>query len=612
MAKRKLSALQGSYRAFFLFSLSQYEVDSPAQLSREQQIVFFTTVREDWKWLKTELAAREALAKEKQDAIKQKEDSAGEKEKLEGESQVKGTIVKKEQYSKVKASRPSVPLTSNKPSKSNSSNHVRENVAEQIISQQNPEQTIDLQIKYHPNQFFEQEGLYTYPVVKMPKEGSYLKLPRKGRALGKGYKEQDFYKAIVANIPELDVDIDLHMAIPFYNRPYEPDIVLIDQFLKLYIDIEIDEPYDGYYRFPTHEIEKDDIRDLFFNESGWVVIRFTERQIHTQEKECIAYIKDVLNSIYHYRLDESSNCTSEPQWDYQTAIRWEKEHYREKYLSIAKFGKQKNTSAVIVDVNELETIEENLNRTKKFKTAVLQDNIAFEDETHKYHHPKDATGNAQYISVTTLIERFFPFDMDRFIQGKAKREGLTEEEVLEEFLKIRDEAAEKGTYLHEQIENFLKGENYDESLKELRLFEKFYEEIIVAKGFQFIEAEKRILLDEYNVAGTVDALFKKPNKEEYIIVDWKRSKKLVIDGNPRKFGYGFALSELSALDNSSYYKYALQQNIYKYILEQNYGLSISSLNLIVLHENYENYHRVDLKVMNKEVKVILNSINHKI
>jgi hypothetical protein len=605
MAKRELSALQGSYKSFFLFCLGQYEVDFPAQLTREQKIKFFTSVKEDWKWLKAELAEREAIAKLREALTKQNEESAGERE-------AHRTHIKKQGYAKINITKPIITLTPNTKSKGEIPINSGEYIEKQIVSKQNPEQTTDLQIKYHPNQFFEQEELYAYPVVKMPKEGSYLKLPRKGRALGKGFKEQAFYNAIVSSIPALEIDVDLHMAIPFYNRPYEPDIVLIDRLLNLYIDIEIDEPYEGYYRFPTHEIEKDDVRDLFFIESGWVVIRFTERQVHTQEKDCIAYIKDVLNSIYHYRLDESSNCISEPQWDYQTAVRWEKEHYREKYLSIENFGKQKTTLGVIVDVTEFESIEENLNRTKKFKTAFLQDNIAFEEETHKYHHPKDATGNAQYISVTTLIERFFPFDMNRFIQGKAKRDGLTEEEVLEEFLRNRDEAAEKGTYLHEQIENFLKGKDYDDTLKELKLFKKFYEEIIVVKGFQFVEAEKRILLDEYNVAGTVDALFKKPNKEEYIILDWKRSKKLVIDGNPRKFGYGYALSELSALDNSSYYKYALQQNIYKYILEQNYGLSISSLNLIVLHENYDNYYRVDLKVMNKEVKVILNSINHKI
>ena len=266
----------------------------------------------------------------------------------------------------------------------------------------------------------------------MPLECSLLKLPRNGRAMGKGSKENDFYNALSQTLTGVEVENNVHVTIPFYNRPYEPDIVLIDRKLNLFIDIEIDEPYDGYYRYPTHEFsreekgnfsKKDATRDLFFTESGWVVIRFTERQVHHQESECIAYIKDVLNSIRTYHLEESSNCISEKQWDYQQAVRWEKEHYREKYLDIEKFGKQLSKSEIIVDVEELEGLESNLSRTKQFKQTNLQDNIGFEEESHKYHHPKNTTGNADYISVTTLIDRFFPFDMDRFIQGKAKKEG---------------------------------------------------------------------------------------------------------------------------------------------------------------------------------------------
>ena len=75
---------------------------------------------------------------------------------------------------------------------------------------------------------------------------------------------------------------------------------------------------------------------------------------------------------------------------------------------------------------------------------------------------------------------------------------------------------------------------------------------------------------------------------------------MVIDGYPKKYGYGYALSELNHLDNSSYYKYALQQNIYKYILEHNYQMPISSMNLIVLHENFDRFYRVNLENMQKD------------
>lgn len=584
MVKRELSTLQKAYKEFFLAMLAEYGVDSPAILSHEKKREFFTSIKEGWRVRKSEIL----------------------------KARTKNLPVSKRiDYTKIKASRPSISLEP-KAAYTQAPTSVKEDVSKIILSEENPDQTDDLIINFHPNQFFEQTAPYQYPVVKMPREGSPLKLPRKGRALGTGYKEPAFHKAILASFPELEVDVELHMAIPFYNRPYEPDIVLIDRKLNLYIDIEVDEPYDGYYRYPSHEAEKDDTRDLFFVESGWVVIRFTERQVHLQEQQCLAYIQDVLNSIYMYRLEESSQCTSEPQWDYQQSVRWEKERYREKYLGIERFGKQLSDAKISVDVNETESIERILNRTKKRTSAPLQDNIGFEEEAHKYHHPKDETGNAEYISVTTLIDRFFPFDMDRFIEVKARREERSEEEVLEEFLKLRDEAAEKGTYLHEQIENFLKGEEHDATTKEFSLFEQFYDRVIMAKGFQLVEAEKRVLLDTYNVAGTVDAIFRKPYSDEYIIADWKRSQNLVIDCHPKKFGYGYALSELSHLDNSSYYKYALQQNIYKYILETQYGLTISSMNLVVLHEKYDKYCRVPLGNFSQEVSIIFESIHHKI
>lgn len=446
----------------------------------------------------------------------------------------------------------------------------------------------------------------------MPNSDSFLKLPRIGRSKQRGYKEADFYKLIQTKIPEIETNIEFHLSIPFFNRPYEPDIVLFDKSINLYIDIEIDEPYDGYYRYPTHEVGKDDIRDLFFIESGWIVIRFTEKQVHKQENECIDYIKDILNSIYAKKEVRTSKIQDVIQWDNQQAIRWEKEFYREKYLGIDKFGKIKNVTKIIVDPEEKDPIENKITRTEIFNYDKNDDEVSFDEDTHTYRHPNDKTGNASFISVTTLIERFFPFDLNSFIQKKAITEGRPKEIILDEFVKIRDESAQKGTYLHKQIENFLTGKAYNKASMEFEFFMKFYNQEILPNRFEFAEAEKKIISKEFNVSGTIDALFKKPNSDDYIIVDWKRSKKLVIDGHPKKYGYGFALSELNHLDNSSYYKYSLQQNIYKHILEQSYGLKVSSMKLIVLLDNYSNYYVVPIKNMEKEVGAILNSVNHKI
>ncbi|MBN9352377.1 MAG: hypothetical protein J0H55_16995 [Chitinophagaceae bacterium] len=450
----------------------------------------------------------------------------------------------------------------------------------------------------------------------MPKQNSNLKLPRLGRSNQKGYKENDFYNEIKSKITDIEIENNVHMVIPHYNKPYEPDIVLFDKKLNLYIDIEIDEPYDGYYRYPTHytnpeeEIKQDNIRDLFFIESGWIVIRFTEKQVHCQSSECIDYIQNVLNSIYNRKFTTDVKCEREKQWDYNQCIQWQKINYRENYLGIGRFNKQYTYKEIEINTEETESIENQIQRTKILKFSDWNVSGGFDEEQHIYSG--DETGNAAYISVTTLIERFFPFDLKRYIEKKAEREKRTEEDVLDEYLFMRDEAALKGTELHKQIENFLKEKNYDPDSKEFQMFRNFYDKEIKTKNISFFDAEKMIFSEKHNVAGTIDCLFKKNDTGEYIMLDWKRSKKLIIDGRPRKYGFGYALSELSSIDNSSYYRYCLQQNIYKHIVEIEYSIRISSMKLVVLHENYSDYHVVNVPILNRETKIILNSLKHKI
>jgi hypothetical protein len=449
----------------------------------------------------------------------------------------------------------------------------------------------------------------------MPKQNTLIKLPRTGRSNQKGYKENDFYNKIKQTITDIEITDNVHMVIPNFNKPYEPDIVLFDKSLNLFIDVEIDEPYDGYYRYPTHfinpedEVKQDNIRDLFFTESGWIVIRFTEKQVHCEAYACIDYIKNILHSLYNRAFVNSTNCEKESQWDYNQCIQWQKIYYREKYLGIERFQKQYSYKEIEINTTEKESIECVIQRTKKLTFSDWNTSLGFDEKSHTY--AKDETGNSEYISVTTLIERFFPFDLMRYIEKKAKEENRAEDAVLDEYLLMRDEAAEKGTYLHNQIECFLKQDKFDADSKEFYFFLDFYNKEITPRNLLFFDAERMIISEKYNVAGTIDCLFKKEN-EEYVMLDWKRSKKLIIDGRPRIFGYGYALSELDTLDNSSYNRYCLQQNIYKHIAETEYVMKISSMKLVVLHENYTDYHVVDVPVMKKETNIILNSLKVKI
>jgi hypothetical protein len=597
MDEKKLSALQKEYRDFFLNKLEQFEVKSPAHLSLEKKRKFFNEIKQDWGQFKQ---SRENTFKKNYDQISKNPKKSNVNSTAEDK-----TILKLKEYEK-----------QDKKFESDIQKNVLkvEQSKIKIKSVPNPEQTVDLKLLYLPNQHFDQEGQYLYPVVKMPKPNSVIKLPREGRSNQKGYKEDDFYTELKRHFTDIEISNNFHMVIPNFTRPYEPDIVLFDKSKNLYIDIEIDEPYDGFYRYPTHNyraedgFKQDDIRDLFFTESGWIVIRFTEKQIHKYSNKCIDFIVNVINSIHGDDFNSKPKCEIEPQWNENQSIQWQLNHYREKYLEIVSFRKIEGSTQIIVDEHEVELVEDTIHRTK-FEDIEKQ----FDKDLHKYFHQNDPTGNAEYISVTTLIERFFQFDILRYIEREAEKQNKDEVIVLKEFLEMRDEAAVFGTELHLQIENYFTKKPYDNSLKEFKYFLEFEKEKIITKGLIFAEAEKKIFMPKYKVAGTVDCLFKRLDGR-YVMVDWKRSKKLIVKGTeqPDKRGFRIEIEGLTKLTNCSYYRYCIQQNIYKHILKEEYNITVSDMILVVLHENYSKYHTIRLPEMLEETAVILSSIDHKI
>jgi len=407
MNDRKLSELQKEYRAFFLGKMELYGVKSPAQLIKEKKSEFFTEIKQDWAKHKHE---KQQLKEAKKKAITIEEKPVEVFEETENINKETSQTKKwTEHEHTTKQPRDKNQPSSGKKTTSPEEQSPREFIKQIIKSEPNQEQTDDLRILFSPNSHFEQGEQYLYPVVKMPKRNTILKLPRNGRSNQKGYKENDFFNQLKQNITDIEITNSVHMVIPNFNKPYEPDIVLFDKNLNLYIDIEIDEPYDGYYRYPTHyinpedEVKQDNVRDLFYTESGWIVIRFTEKQVHCQAYECIAYIKNVLNSLYNRNFVIDATCQKERQWDYNQCIQWQKVYYREKYLGIERFQKRYSNTEIEIDTTVTESIENVIERTKKFQLAEWNSSIAFDEESHKYLHPKDETGNAEYISVTTLI-----------------------------------------------------------------------------------------------------------------------------------------------------------------------------------------------------------------
>jgi hypothetical protein len=240
---------------------------------------------------------------------------------------------------------------------------IEETITEVVVVEE--EQKKEKYIGYNPiNIFAQTEPLY-FPYVMMPKPNCVIKFPRKGRTGRKGFKEEAFKEYIGKYFKNnYQVYDDRFVLVSNNSKPYEPDFTLINEKegINIFVDIEIDEPYEGTNdienRKPTHYKYSDTNRNHAFTNRGWIVIRFAEIQVHQQPDACCKFIAHILKSINpQFSIPESllNQDKIQPiiQWTEEEAKQWSLEKYRERYLGIERFGITSNNN-VIQDFEETE------------------------------------------------------------------------------------------------------------------------------------------------------------------------------------------------------------------------------------------------------------------
>jgi hypothetical protein len=500
------------------------------------------------------------------------------------------------------------------PRKLNTKNYVAEVETETDICQ-----PLILKVNY-TSSLLEQTS--AYPMFKFPKKGTVVRSYRKGKTKRRGYKEKDFQESIITVFgSHFIVSGELRINTGKNTRPFEPDITLIDKKNKsLIIDIEIDEPYAGITRQPTHCKGDDNMRDFYFVDRGWVVIRFSEYQVHVFEMECLSFISSVIQAVSPSHITPELLADIQPvenanSWDTIQAQKWEDAKYREEYLDHIFMPVEEKHVASERDLNEQEHIEEKLVKSTSIGTVDKTPSIGF-NISNKY--PRDSRiefdpiphnysiDNIPVPSVTFVIDKFFPvFDTKKWARQKARELNMPVEEVEEMWKKIGEEASQKGRFLHEQIEKYFLKQDYEQT-DTFHLFEQF---ILDHPELEPFRSEWRIFDEEFCIAGTIDLICK--NDGEYQIYDWKRSKKVVdlISGIPKdKNNFQHGVGKLCSVDDTSYNKYCLQQSLYRYILEKNYNLTISKMYLVVLYPGCQKYYKVEVPYQKNSIEYILSTL----
>ena len=169
--------------------------------------------------------------------------------------------------------------------------------------------------------------------------------------------------------------------------------------------------------------------------------------------------------------------------------------------------------------------------------------------------------------------------------------------------------------MHYNIERYLNGLQPASSadLPEMTMFHDFYNEVLMggpvgAPAIKPFRTEWRIAAPDLSLAGSVDFVGTTA-ANEYVIIDWKRSKKLPtsLDNTFRKQG----MPPLRHIADCDLNKYFLQLNVYRYILEKYYSINVSKMLVVSMHPSLDGYFMAEAPIWHSEVELILRGIQDK-
>ncbi len=180
-----------------------------------------------------------------------------------------------------------------------------------------------------------------YPFLLIPKSDTPILACTSFEGIVNGVSEPKLYN-ILTNIRKIEPEIRVlkSVSLPIKNRNfgYKPDIAIVWKAKGVCIDVEIDEPYDILSRKPIHYTDEDCsdyLRNAYFLENGWYVIRIAEEQV-------IKNLEDVYNYISHIvyltsqdeRFKANMDVAPVKRWNRSEAMKLAELNFREDYLGL--------------------------------------------------------------------------------------------------------------------------------------------------------------------------------------------------------------------------------------------------------------------------------------
>ena len=203
--------------------------------------------------------------------------------------------------------------------------------------------------------------------------------------------------------------------------------------------------------------------------------------------------------------------------------------------------------------------------------------VFLEPIEHKYHHRE--TGKI-YKSVTTTLTSIEPhFDAEAVSLAitrqpdNAKQEryiGLSQQEILDFWQLLNDEANVYGTKVHDIVERYLLANKWyfpnedEEGEFEQKVIEG-YENLKIDEGIA-VWPERILFSEEYELAGMSDLIIDIDEKF-FDVWDWKTNREFNFFD---QFGYKTLFKPFDHLQSCQWSVYSLQLSVYAYLYEMEF------------------------------------------
>lgn len=229
------------------------------------------------------------------------------------------------------------------------------------------------------------------------------------------------------------------------------------------------------------------------------------------------------------------------------------------------------------------------------------------------------------LPVSEAVNLFFEdFDKERHASLKARQNGKSVDEVIDEWNIAQERSKQKGLFLRSEILRYFIGAPLKQEFnfryvgktasanetidvnKEMKLF---VQSVADNELKQFRIGQLIADLD-LRLAGCVTFIGK--YDDGYEICDWKRAPGITnAEGSPITVNqYGRkGINGYETHDDTPFWRYTLQLNLYRAILERNYHIRILRITLFDVNPQKETYIRIPIPFLGNELKIILKNIS---